>query len=77
MSAWNFPSFIILAAGVALAFYWALTRAARAPRLPDFECVVCGRKQLHPDSKSWRYCPYCGAPHNARELAKIARRMGA
>jgi hypothetical protein len=76
MSAWNYPVVIIAALGAALFFYRLIVSAGQQRATPAFECLVCGRRQLGADAKTWRYCPYCGAPRDAKALSALMRRAG-
>lgn len=76
MTAWNFPEVILLAVALTGAVTYLLIRAAGAAskRAPDFECDVCGRRQHNLYARQWRYCPFCGAPKDARGTQDLPRR---
>ena len=74
-TAWNHPIFIVAMFVAAIAVAWWLIRAARPrEREPSFECSVCGRRAQARVARDWRYCPYCGAPRDAKSLRDMPHR---
>lgn len=75
MSAWNFPEVIIIAIVIAVASsVWLIRSASGKKPALTFVCTVCGRKQNAPMAREWRYCPYCGAPKDAKSTKDLPRR---
>ena len=69
MFSWNYPAIIVVAVVVGVSLGAWLIRLAEPRRVKiKFECVMCGRKELGPSAKDWRFCPYCGASKNAKSL---------
>lgn len=75
MDAWNYPAVIVVAMLVAVtASLWLMRLAGTPTKNPPFSCGVCGRKELGLSAKDWRYCPYCGAPKNAKGTKDMPKR---
>ena len=63
--AWDYPIFILATFATAAIVAGGFIRSAGHKPTPSFDCIVCGRRQLLPQARDWRYCPYCGAPKDA------------
>jgi ribosomal protein L37E len=62
MTVWDQPVLFVLGiAGAVLVAGWLLRLGARQ-MTPDFECLVCGRRQRNVYAHQWRFCPFCGTP---------------
>ncbi|MBN1961580.1 MAG: hypothetical protein JW841_11595 [Deltaproteobacteria bacterium] len=73
MIAWDYPAFIIAAVVVALLITYGLLRATRKAQKPIYVCNICGRRHNAVGAYEWRYCPYCGAPRDAKTTADLPR----
>lgn len=71
-STWDYPGVIVVALLFSMVVTAWLFRVGRAKVLPDFECVICGRKQIGGYAKQWRFCPYCGAPRDGKQIKSVS-----
>ncbi len=71
---WDNPIFIIGMFLGAMGIAILLIRVSSPKSELAFECQVCGRKQRARSAGEWRYCPYCGAPRDARSTRHMPRR---
>lgn len=70
--AWDYPVFILAMFAGALAIAVGLMRLASGRTSEAaFRCAVCGRTAQGVTPRSWRYCPYCGAPKEAKGLQDL------
>ena len=63
---WDNPIFIIGMFLGAMVIAGLLIRTGNPKGTVAFTCAVCGRKERARSARQWRYCPYCGAPRDAR-----------
>ncbi len=75
MTAWDFPMFIVAAVAIAVAVAYLIMRDASAKRPPAYECPICGRRSQTEAAREWRFCPYCGAPKEAKSTADMRRKQ--
>ena len=71
---WDNPIFIIGMFLGAMAIAIVLIRVGNPKGELPFACEVCGRKERARSARDWRYCPYCGAPRDARSTRHMPRR---
>jgi hypothetical protein len=72
---WEYPVLILVMFFVAGFSSWALLRAAnRKQEPPSFACSVCGRNAVGATPRQWRYCPFCGAPKDAKHLHQMPQK---